>query len=81
MTQNSAGPSAAPSLSGSAIYGFEANAAQSPETLKGIKYMMGLVPAAAALISGLFMIFYKLSDQKMTQIIADLESQRAAENS
>jgi GPH family glycoside/pentoside/hexuronide:cation symporter len=43
--------------------------------------MMGLVPAAAALISGLFMIFYKLSDQKMTQIIADLESQRAAENS
>lgn len=64
-----------------AIYGFEANAVQSPETLKGIKYMMGLVPAAAALISGLFMIFYKLSDQEMTQIIADLESQRAAENS
>lgn len=64
-----------------AFYGFEANAVQSPETLKGIKYMMGLVPAAAALISGLFMIFYKLSDQKMTQIIADLESQRAAENS
>jgi len=38
------------------------------------------VPAAAALISGGAMIFYKLSDHKMEEIIAELDRRRAAES-
>jgi GPH family glycoside/pentoside/hexuronide:cation symporter len=62
-----------------AIYGFMPNVAQSAHTLNGIKYMMGIVPGAAALISGLFMIFYPLSDKKMTTISSELAIRRAAE--
>ncbi len=62
-----------------AFYGFEANVTQSPETIKGIKYMMSFVPGAAALISGLVIMFYKLSDKKMAEIIADLEEKRLKE--
>jgi GPH family glycoside/pentoside/hexuronide:cation symporter len=62
-----------------AFYGFEANVQQTPDTIEGIKYMMSFVPAAGALISGVFMIFYKLSDKKMEEVIAELERRRAEE--
>lgn len=62
-----------------AFFGFEANVAQTPETIEGIKYMMSFVPGLAALISGAIMIFYKLSDSKMDEIIAELERRREAE--
>jgi glycoside/pentoside/hexuronide:cation symporter, GPH family len=62
-----------------ALYGFQANVEQAPETIKGIKYMMSYVPGIAALISGLFMIFYTLSDKKMEEIIADLDTRRTTE--
>lgn len=63
-----------------ALFGFEANVEQAPETIEGIKYMMSFVPAAGALISGSFMIFYKLSDRRMEEIIAELEKRRAEES-
>ncbi|MGM0376693.1 MAG: MFS transporter [Bacteroidota bacterium] len=63
-----------------AFFGFEANVAQTPDTIEGIKYMMSFVPALAALISGGAMIFYKLSDHKMEEVIAELERRRAAES-
>ena len=63
-----------------AYYGFEANAVQSAETLQGIKRMMGLVPALAALISGLFMVFYTLSEMSMEEIMTNLEERRKAES-
>ena len=59
-----------------AFYGFQANVEQSPETIKGIKYMMSIVPAAGALVSGLVMYFYKLTEKKMALIIADLDAAR-----
>ncbi|PWD99380.1 MFS transporter [Marinilabilia rubra] len=62
-----------------AFFGFEANVGQTPDTIEGIKYMMSFVPAVAAVISGAIMIFYKLSDHKMEEIIAELERRRAAE--
>ncbi|MFO8000147.1 MAG: MFS transporter [Marinilabilia sp.] len=62
-----------------ALFGFEANVAQTPDTIEGIKYMMSFVPALGALISGGFMIFYKLSDKKMEEVIAELDRRRAAE--
>ncbi len=63
-----------------AFFGFEANVDQTPDTIEGIKYMMSFVPGVAALISGAIMIFYKLSDSKMDEIIAELERRREAEN-
>jgi len=60
-------------------YGFEANMEQSAETLNGIKYMMSYFPGIAALISGLVMIFYQLSDEKMEEIISDLDKRRTEE--
>lgn len=62
-----------------AFYGFEANTVQSEQTIQGIKRMMGLVPALAALVSGLFMIFYKLNETSMEEIMTDLEKIRNAE--
>lgn len=63
-----------------AFFGFEANVAQTPETIEGIKYMMSFVPALAALISGGIMIFYKLSDRRVDEIIAELERRRESES-
>ncbi|TCO10867.1 MFS transporter [Natronoflexus pectinivorans] len=63
-----------------AYFGFQANVEQNPETIQGIKLMMSYVPGIAALISGIFMIFYKLSDAKMEKIIADLDKRREIEN-
>jgi GPH family glycoside/pentoside/hexuronide:cation symporter len=62
-----------------ALFGFQANVNQTPETIEGIKYMMSFIPGIAALISGAVMIFYKLSDSKMDEIIAELERRRTAE--
>lgn len=62
-----------------AIFGFESNVSQSPETIKGIKYMMSYVPAISALISGMFMFFYKLDDTKIKNIMLELNQRRASE--
>lgn len=62
-----------------AIYGFEANQIQSEETIKGIKYMMSYVPGVCALCSGLFMVFYNLTDKKVIEIMSELDTRRAQE--
>ena len=62
-----------------AFYGFEANVDQSSETINGIKYMLSIIPAAGALLSGVIMIFYKLSDSKMREIAGELEKRRNIE--
>ncbi len=61
------------------MYGFKANVEQAPETIRGIKYMMSFVPAVAAVVSGLVMVIYPLSDQKMREILVDLEERRKEE--
>ena len=63
-----------------AIYGFEANAAQSIETQTGIRMMLSFIPAAGALLSALFIVFYKLSDKVMESITKELEERRTQEN-
>lgn len=60
-----------------AFFGFEANVDQSPETIKGIKYMISIVPAIGAIISGVFMYFYKLDDKTMQKIELELADRRA----
>lgn len=59
-----------------AAYGFEANAEQTTESLKGIKMLISIYPAIGALLSGAVLLTYKLSDSYMTSITKDLEKRR-----
>lgn len=61
-----------------AVWGFEANAAQSETAQTGIKMMLSFIPAIGALISALFIIFYKLSDSFMLTVSRELEQRRIA---
>jgi GPH family glycoside/pentoside/hexuronide:cation symporter len=62
-----------------AIYGFKANAVQSEDAQTGIRMMMSLIPAAGALISALFIAFYKLSDAFMITVSDELTERRKNE--
>jgi GPH family glycoside/pentoside/hexuronide:cation symporter len=59
-----------------ASFGFEANKAQNPETLHGIRLLISLIPAVCALFGASAMIFYRLDESKMKQIEADLVQRR-----
>ncbi|SNR51324.1 glycoside/pentoside/hexuronide:cation symporter, GPH family [Lutibacter agarilyticus] len=57
-------------------YGFEANAEQTVESLKGIRMLISIYPAAGALLSAGILVIYKLSDKFMDEITKDLASRR-----
>ena len=59
-----------------AIYGFEAGQVQSATSLSGIKMMLSIFPAIGALLSAIFIFFYKLSDSYMTKISGELQEKR-----
>ena len=60
-------------------YGFEANAEQTEESLKGIRLMISIYPAVGALLSAGILLIYKLSDSFMDGIIGDLANRRKDE--
>lgn len=62
-----------------AIYGFEANVAQTEETQTGIRMMLSFMPAAGAMLSAIFIGFYKLNDSLMVTITGELEERRVRE--
>lgn len=64
-----------------AIYGFQANVAQTVETQTGIRMMLSFIPAAGAVLSAVFIIFYKLNDPVMHTITAELEQRRLKDQS
>jgi GPH family glycoside/pentoside/hexuronide:cation symporter len=59
-----------------ALWGFEANTVQSEEAQTGIRMMLSFIPAAGALLSASFIIFYKLSDSFMMEVSEDLTKRR-----
>jgi glycoside/pentoside/hexuronide:cation symporter, GPH family len=63
-----------------AIFGFEANAVQSAESLNGIRMMMSIFPAIGAVLSALLIYRYKLSDAFMSRIIKELNHKRTINN-
>lgn len=62
-----------------ALYGFEANVAQTVETQTGIRLMLSFIPAAGAMLSAIFIVFYKLSDTFMIQVTDELSDRRLKE--
>ena len=59
-----------------AAYGFEANTEQTAESLQGIKMLITIYPAVGALLSGVILLTYKLSDSFMNTITLELENRR-----
>lgn len=59
-----------------ALYGFKANAVQTAGASTGIRMMLSFIPAAGALISVIFISFYKLSDAFMLQVSNELTGRR-----
>lgn len=62
-----------------ALWGFEANTVQTTEAQTGIRMMLSFVPAIGALLSAMFIIFYKLSDSFMMQVSNELVERRVKE--
>jgi GPH family glycoside/pentoside/hexuronide:cation symporter len=59
------------------VIGYQANATQTPEALAGIRGMVGWISAIPCVIGLLLVIFYPLSEEKMSRIEADLEARRS----
>jgi GPH family glycoside/pentoside/hexuronide:cation symporter len=59
--------------------GFQANVAQTPESLKGLVALMSVIPAVLGVVSILLVLLYPLSEAKVAQISADLKIRRAAD--
>ncbi|TYP87344.1 GPH family glycoside/pentoside/hexuronide:cation symporter [Sphingobacterium allocomposti] len=59
-------------------YGFQANQAQSAETLSGIRMFLSFFPAIGTVLSVLFISFYPLSEKKMLDITTELEKRRTS---
>lgn len=57
-------------------YGFQANMEQSAVTQNGIQLMLSILPAAAAVISVMFILFYPLTEEKLQTIEQDLNDKR-----
>ena len=62
-----------------AIFGYKANVIQSAETENGIRLMMSIIPGIGALLSGIFIYFYKLSDKYMLRVTNELKEKREAD--
>lgn len=60
-------------------FGYEANAAQNAETLTGLRSMMSWIPAIGAVLATVAMLVYPLSEQRMKEIVTDLEARRGKE--
>ena len=60
-----------------AAFGFQANMAQTPETIDGIKMCLSLLPAIGTILSVIFISFYPLTAQRVNENAAKLEALRA----
>lgn len=63
-----------------AFFGFQANTVQSEETISGIKMFLSFLPAVGTILSVVFIAFYPLSETKMKEITATLETKRKETN-
>lgn len=59
-----------------AVTGFQANIVQNLDVQNGLKAMMSVIPVAAGVLALIVLLFYRLDDQTMKTIGADLEARR-----
>ena len=58
------------------FFGFQANVVQSVEAINGIKMFLSILPAIAAFISMLFILFYPLGENQMQDVTEKLSQKR-----
>jgi GPH family glycoside/pentoside/hexuronide:cation symporter len=58
------------------VFGFQANVAQNPEVLLGLRSLVSMIPAAAGVLAIVLILFYKLDEKMMSQIEAELSARR-----
>jgi GPH family glycoside/pentoside/hexuronide:cation symporter len=56
------------------LFGYVANAEQSPETLTGIRLLISVLPALAAIVAIGVLRFYPIDARMAAQIATDLKS-------
>ncbi|WP_455674417.1 MFS transporter [Phocaeicola sp.] len=59
-----------------AYFGFQANAVQSEEAIRGIKMFLSFLPAVGTVLSVVFISMYPLDEKKMKEITEELEQKR-----
>ena len=64
---------------GLALFGYEANVEQTEQAKEGLRMMVSFIPAVGALLSGIFIIFYKLTDDVVADVNRQLSAKRASE--
>jgi len=60
-----------------ALYGYQANVAQTAEAQQGIRMMLSIYPAIGAILAALFMFIYPLKESFLTKIEGELQALRA----
>lgn len=60
-----------------AFYGFQANVVQTTESLLGIRLLVSIIPAVAALLAMLAILFYSIDEKLQTRISTELAERRA----
>ena len=60
-------------------FGYEANVAQTPEALMGIRLLFSVIPAAFILICGIFLCFYPINEKLLVTIEVDLKERKKSE--
>jgi len=58
------------------FYGFVANANQSEQAIQGIRLMFSILPGALALLNGVVLLWYPLSDAMVKKIEKELAARR-----
>jgi GPH family glycoside/pentoside/hexuronide:cation symporter len=58
--------------------GYVANATQTPESQRGIVLLMSFIPAAFAFLAVVIMVFYRLDNEKLAQVRADLAARKVS---
>lgn len=62
-------------------FGFHPNGIQNPETIRGIKMFLSILPAVGTALSVVFIMFYPLSEKRMRDISHQLELKRSSAES
>ena len=60
-------------------FGYEANVAQTPEALMGIKLLFSVIPAAFILICGILLCFYPVNEKLLATIEVDLKERKKSD--
>jgi len=61
------------------VFGYVANQPQTPETIRGIKLLFSLIPAAFILVCGIVLCFYPINEKLLATIEGDLKQRKSHE--